>query len=402
MSTLLFVHGTGVRRPACTEMLTLLRATMPGHTRVEECYWGDCFGVPDGVGTAALPGAEPVETYADAQSVPTDDLDDDDRAALTWGLLYENPLTPLRRTEDSAFGGMVADRTGPQVARRLKALAAEPPEALAALLDDARVKEEFAASVTAVLDSTEGQEAVALGLRPGELPSALATAVIAHLLGVAQHRGTPVLWSTGQRDEAVRAITTALGGVPRSALDRAALRASWWTARRFGVLGRVEKNRAELMTGVHPKLGDVLKYLARGHRLRAFIRDRLAELGPADGPVVLLGHSLGGIAAVDLLIEEEAGGVDHLVTVGTQAAHLHEIGALPSLDPGKPLPEHFPAWTNFYDKRDLLGFAAAAVFPRRVDDIEINTNEPFPAAHSAYFAHPGFQRRLAGILRDGA
>lgn len=103
-------------------MLTLLRATMPGHTRVEECYWGDCFGVPDGASTAALPGAEPVETYADAQSMPTDDLDDD-RAALTWGLLYENPLTPLRHTEDSAFGGMVADRTGPQAARRLKALA---------------------------------------------------------------------------------------------------------------------------------------------------------------------------------------------------------------------------------------------------------------------------------------
>ncbi|CCK29528.1 hypothetical protein BN159_5149 [Streptomyces davaonensis JCM 4913] len=400
MSTLLFVHGTGVRRSAYVGMLTLLRDTMAVHApgaRVEECYWGDGFGVPEGVGAGALPGAEPAQ--ADTESVPLKDLPEDDRGALAWGLLYEDPLSALRRPEEGAFRGRVADRTGPQVARRARALAVEPPESLAALLADPRVREEFAASVTAVLDSAEGQEAVTRGLGPGELPAALATAVVAHLLGGAQRRGNPVLWSAEQRDDAVRALTTALGGVPRGAVDRALLRASWWTAQRFGVLGRVQKNRAEIMTGVHPRLGDVLKYLARGHQLRGFIKDRLARV---DGPVVLLGHSLGGIAAVDVLIEGEFSGVDHLVTVGSQAAHLHEIGALPCLDPGKPLPEHFPAWTNFYDRRDLLGFPAAPVFPRRVEDVEINTKEPFPAAHSAYFARPDFQRRLAGILRAGA
>ncbi|WAZ22255.1 hypothetical protein STRCI_003496 [Streptomyces cinnabarinus] len=430
MSTLLFVHGTGVRRFAYTGMLTLLRDTMAVHApraRVEACYWGDDFGVSIGVGARALPGAEPARTEADADadtgtegesgaesgaeapsvtehwlraaSFPTGDLPDDDRDALAWGLLYEDPLSALRRPEEGAFRGRVADRTGPQVARRARALAAEPPEPLAALLAAPRVRREFAVSVVTVLDSPEGQDAVARGLGPGELPAALATAVVAHLLGGAQHRGNPVLWSTDQRDDAVRALTTALGGVPRGAVDRTLLRASWWTVRRFGLLGRVQKSRAEIMTGVHPQVGDVLKYLARGHQLRDFIKNRLAEV---DGPVVLLGHSLGGIAAVDLLAEGKLSGVQHLVTVGTQAAHLYEIDALPGLDQGKPLPEHFPAWTNFYDKRDLLGFAAAPVFPRRVEDCEINTRQPFPAAHSAYFAAPEFQRRLAGILRAGA
>ncbi|MFF4834600.1 hypothetical protein [Streptomyces sp. NPDC001315] len=409
MRALLFVHGTGVRRTACDETMTLLRDTMGGLARevpVHECYWGDAFGVPDGVGTAALPGTAPAEPEPEtgADTVTTSELDPDDNTALQWGLLYEDPLSVLRRRPDpaAAFTGIVADRSGPQVTARARNLATTLPDELDQLLAEPRVRQEFTASLTSVLESTEGHDALTHGLGPGELPGALATAIVAHLLGGTQRRGTPVLWSTAQRDEAVRLLTHALGGTARGKMDRAVLRASLWTARRFGVMRRLDKNRADLMTGAHPKLGDTLKYLARGRQLRTLLKDRITQLNQAHGPVVLLAHSLGGIVAVDLLIEEELPGVHHLVTVGTQAAHLHELGALPSLEPGTPLPEHFPGWTNVYDKRDLLGFTAEPVFPDRVDDVELNSGEPFPVAHNAYFTNPDFQNLLARILLGGA
>ncbi|MYZ11716.1 hypothetical protein GT028_30800 [Streptomyces sp. SID2999] len=397
MSALLFVHGTGVRQPAYGETLELLRtelaALAPG-TQVHDCYWGDTFGVPAGVGAAALPGAPVAEAPAD-EPVPEEELGPEDRQAVVWGALYDDPLAVLRRPESDApaFG----DRSGPDVEHRARALAEDPPGELARLLDLAGVRADFLASLDAVLDSGPGRDALTHGLGPGQLPQAVATAAVAHLLGGALRRGTPVLWTVGQRDEAVRLVTGELGGQPRG-IGLGVLVLHGWAAHRFGVMRAVEKRRAWLMTRIHPQAGDILKYLARGDALRTLIKDRVTAVAHEHGPVTLLAHSLGGIAAVDLLAQEDLPGVRHLVTVGSQAAHLHEIGALPGLAPGKPLPEHFPAWTNVYDARDLLGFPAEAVFPTRVTDLELSSGQPFPAAHSGYFPNPEVHRLLARLL----
>jgi hypothetical protein len=44
---------------------------------------------------------------------------------------------------------------------------------------------------------------------------------------------------------------------------------------------------------------DILLYQARGGRIRDFIQQKIEQVEP---PVVLLAHSLGGIACVDLLV----------------------------------------------------------------------------------------------------
>ncbi|MFF4353201.1 hypothetical protein [Streptomyces sp. NPDC001530] len=407
MSALLFIHGTGVRQPAYGETLTLLRdrlgALVP-EAPVYDCYWGEAFGVPPNVGAAVLPGA-PVPA-PEPEPVVVEELAEDDRDAVTWGVLYEDPLAPLRRQKgddgglDDAGGLMFADRSGQRVENRARALAAEPPASLERLLDIAGAREEFEPALTAVLDSPEGRDALTFGLGPGALPQAVATATVAQLAGGAQRRGAPLLWTTQERDAAVRIITGELGGQVRG-LGLLLVLGHGYAAHKLGVMRAVEKRRAWLMTRSHPTAGDILKYLARGHGLRTLIKDRVTEVARTHGPVVLFAHSLGGVAAVDLLAQEELPGVRHLVTAGSQAAHLHEIGALPGLDPGSPLPEHFPSWTNVYDRRDLLGFTAEPVFPGRVTDVELSSGEPFPAAHSGYFPNPKVHGLLAGILQSG-
>jgi hypothetical protein len=97
---------------------------------------------------------------------------------------------------------------------------------------------------------------------------------------------------------------------------------------------------------------------------------------------------LGGIACVDLLVKECLENVALLVTVGSQAPFLYEINALHSLEFGEPLPEHFPVWLNIYDLRDFLSYVGANVFPNKVQDVLVDSKQPFPRSHSAYWENP--------------
>jgi hypothetical protein len=127
---------------------------------------------------------------------------------------------------------------------------------------------------------------------------------------------------------------------------------------------------------------DILLYQTRGGQIRDFIQQQIEQAEP---PVVLLAHSLGGIACVDLLVEQSLPQVALLITAGSQAPFMYEINALYSLEFGQQLPEHFPQWLNLYDKRDFLSYIGSKIFPRRVEDLEIDSKQPFPRSHSAYW-----------------
>jgi pimeloyl-ACP methyl ester carboxylesterase len=157
----------------------------------------------------------------------------------------------------------------------------------------------------------------------------------------------------------------------------------------------VERRRGAITDATHPMAGDVLLYLSRGEQIREFIRACCRDATP---PVVLLAHSLGGIACLDLLATHDIPGVVQLVTVGSQAPFLYELNALPSLPYGRPLRPDMPAWTNFYDPRDLLAYVGEKVFPGRVTDVPVSSGNPFPFAHSDYFGNPGFYDRLGKLL----
>ncbi|MCC3268887.1 hypothetical protein MUG94_00220 [Arthrobacter gengyunqii] len=143
----------------------------------------------------------------------------------------------------------------------------------------------------------------------------------------------------------------------------------------------------------------IIYYLRHGAEARTAITHAL-RMANQDGPVILFGHSLGGVAALDLVTAPEwiAEGVrvDLLVTAGSQSPWLYLLGGLAHLAPGGqgtlPVP-----WLNFWDERDLLSFCSERVFAGhggRITDEEVTSGEPFPGSHSAYFANPDVYRAI--------
>jgi hypothetical protein len=255
-----------------------------------------------------------------------------------------------------------------------------PEGRLAALVEDAGLGDAFPGAVREVLGAESCHRALSREHELGDvLITALARAFVAQSLHAADSQYQyefPI--DGGSRDEIVAALVSALGGT-----DRGIAAVAFDLVMRAGVSRIVDRRRAAWSEAATPAAGDVLHYLTRGAELRKFVADRVVEV---KGPVVILAHSLGGIAALELLIERSVPNVMQLVTVGSQAPLLYELNALPTLAYGEPLPDRVPDWRNVYDGRDLLAYAGSGVFAGRVHDHAVNNRTPFPRAHSAYFA----------------
>ncbi|MFB7148525.1 MULTISPECIES: hypothetical protein [Streptomyces] len=414
----LFVHGTGVRRERHDRLFALVRERLTARfpeARVDSCYWGDRFGATLGAGGRSVPGLRPA-----AGSAP----DAVDAETAEWTLLLADPLCELRVLAESGWADGGQDPYGPaggdddafampgvqpagvRVLALLAGLPPAPPHPgveLGALLHGTGLAAGFPAALTAAADSTEAARAAhrATGEpQARELATALARAVTAGALAAA---GADADCTGAERDRLVELLTTRLGGDARVPGARAA-----------AVLGRLAMRvttqpllnawRGSLTVGATPALGDILRYQARGHDLREFLHARIAA---APGPTVLIGHSLGGIALVDLLAlaaarGEAVPGTELLVTVGSQAPFLYELGALTALEPGAKLPYGFPRWLNVYDRQDVLSYLAGPVFPGdpRITDHEIGSRQPFPACHSAYWKQDALYERIEQAVAE--
>jgi len=144
----------------------------------------------------------------------------------------------------------------------------------------------------------------------------------------------------------------------------------------------VEPHRAEIMHAHMLMAVDVLFYQRHGDPIRDHVR---AELAALQGPVVALGHSLGGIILVDALFGPGAPPADValLVTFGSQSAFLAAIGALDAVAPDRP-------WLNVWSRTDFVSFLASGMWPGRVTDEELVIDIGFPESHGAYATTPGF------------
>ncbi|MEU0005617.1 hypothetical protein ABZ079_15350 [Streptomyces sp. NPDC006314] len=388
---LVFVHGTGVREKRFTRLSGLvsdkLRSRLPS-AEVHAVCWGEAHGASLSAGGASIPrGGRVVRGPADGTPL--------DEEAAGWGLLLADPLCELRvlaecAPADDGVGTPGVRAAGRQVADALEEL----PAALAADRDltgpvravggmpNLLTSAETVASASEFADACD---AAAYAPAVRELGYATARAVIACALAVA---GDEALCTGDERDSLVDLLCVRLGGAGRFPGGRVGA-VLGTLALRLTTQPLLDRWRTSLTTGAVPALGDILRYQARGRPLRDHLEKVIVS---HDGPTVVIGHSLGGVALVDmcaLAAIRQTGPPQPLllVTVGSQAPFLHELGALTGLPPSAGLPPGFPRWLNVYDRTDLLAYRAQPVFPGdpRVTDQEVSSRQPFPLSHSAYW-----------------
>ncbi|TMU94769.1 hypothetical protein [Streptomyces sp. DASNCL29] len=413
MTSVVFVHGTGVRAKSYEKSFARVMSGLGrvrADVRVARCFWGEEHGASLGLGGASLP----VRTKN--RGLGGDGALDEDDPLAVWALLEVDPLAELREFAEAAKArrgggsraGFAPGRQDPWqvVADTARGLSLE------GVADGGGSLDELVSDIAPHLGAAGGRVAQEISRALGGTPPADGIEPIAaravYALAVQRAEGPrgdgePLAVDGADRDTVVGVLTDRLGGAGRGgfvagAAKGVAVRALNSYLSPLSSLAHTF--RGGITKGAVPASGDILRYQVRGAGVRAAIRTAVREATESGaGPVVLLAHSLGGIACVDLLAEPEPpAGVELLVTVGSQAPFLYELDALTALRRDDPLPAAFPRWLNVYDEQDLLGFVGEKVFPDRVTDLRVNTRQPFPRAHTSYFAHQRLYDLLAPEL----
>jgi hypothetical protein len=390
--SLIFVHGITVRRDRFERMVQDVRdgfRDAGSKQVVSGCYWGD-LGRSASYSGASIPG------FAGGTRAIGGDVSSQGDAALLM-LLLEDPLTELRGLRDSQEFGMEAVGFLPvpaEVVQRNEALrAAEKPVVtqLTAAAGELTGPDNplVPAQIDTVVDSVLAEAAQAdRTLDAARLCGPISRAITAGLYRTAVSEDDlagEFRWN--QTANLVQAALNAQLGGQRGLFSDLASDA-FTMALRNGLRNRI-------MPGLSRFLGDVLAWFAHRQAILARVDQAVQEAETGD-PLVLVGHSLGGVIAFEYCLQANRD-VELLATVGSQVGFFGELGVLPVVMPaaGKlPAPARVRSWRNLYDPDDALSFLAAPVFTR-VRDIELDTGAPFPAAHSEYWNLPSTYGLLA-------
>lgn len=413
---IIFVHGTGVRQPAFAATFKTVQMNVAQFlptASVVPCYWGD-LGSNIGKGLS-------VPLYDQSKSIGQDEKEFD--APERWAFLYEDPLIELRllATQDISEDSL-GEASAPTIRGALTVLRKEidagvwpgvelsssSSAVLAIEAIEAFDELDAAIDAGACLESSGAQ-----GLDPVRL--LVARAVTAGWIVEEMKADVPSIPAT-VRDKVLGQAFELLGGnseqakgligdfiavltKPLQALLQTIVIDPLWQGAAAG--GRAYRHT--IAQGATPGVGDILLYQARGERIRAFIAEAIdAASINGEEPVILLAHSLGGIACIDLLIATHQPSVKGVITVGSQAPFLYEIGALTQLEAPEELPSHMAPWLNIYDQDDMLSFKALPIMKggNGISDSEIRSYQPFPAAHSAYWSNPPVWEQIKAFVES--
>ncbi len=379
MTTVIFVHGTGIREREYNQTFEIIEQKIHAQrpdVKVAPCLWGEL-------------GAK---FNAHGESIPLQDATlalfqkEEDADIILWRQLYSDPLYELRllSLKPIESGNPFGEEPGDILQSRVATFT--PVSQLQAKLQEAGITEVFEQAREIVIRS-EPYERALLTVCESDLSEyygAIARAIVAQAMFLSEQQQTfsPILTDAQLRDKVVELLTLALTEAELG-LGRWLLKPLVELALPMGT-NYIKGNRFELTDKISPMPGDILLYQARGEKIRAFIQQQIEQAEP---PVVLIAHSLGGIACVDLLVQQQLSQVELLVTVGSQAPFLYEINALYSLKYGQLLPQYFPQWLNIYDLRDFLSYVGKKIFPDRVQDVVVDSRQPFPRSHGAYWTN---------------
>ncbi len=344
-------------------------------------------------------GGASIPLYDSTRAVE-EGLSEEDYEVALWEQLYRDPLYELRilANRSAAEGDFIPGQTtaGEELDERVRNLVVTDlmlqeklqEAAIADIFDDAqRTVTSSQTYATAINTLSDEANTPAYSL-------AIARAIVATAI-MEREEGTLLAMDAPLRDEVIGLLNKELGG------DRLAPALVDWVSKQISGLAlaivtrQVRRKRGALSDFASPGAGDILLYQGHGGKIRDFIREVVRQ---SEEPVILLAHSLGGIACVDLLALEELPQVKLLITVGSQAPFFYEIDALFSLRYGEPLPAHFPPWLNIYDLRDFLSYIGTGVFKENVQDILVDSKEPFPRSHGAYWSNAATWKAVKGRI----
>lgn len=375
MTHLVFVHGTGVRQDAFKILFQTVETALPAW-KVSPCFWGGPHGVKLNHKGASIPGYE-----ADPRS-------EENKIESQWELLYQDPLCELRQLAaqpgaQREFSFNQQEQSFPGEELKIQVESYHPSELLQPLLQTAQLHEIWPVAFALVIGSPEFAAAALRYTPEDESPIGLiARALVATAIVTGLERGLP-LPDADARDALVKQLAYDLGQRQyRNFLEKALfsfyLRPLTWYA---------ERQRTVISDGAFPATGDILLYQRRGQDIRDFIETEIRRAAKECGDkVVVMAHSLGGIACFDLLAKKPDLPVKALITAGSQAPLLYEMDCLWGLRCGDSLPDGFPRWLNVFDRQDLLSYIAVNLFGKeKVEDFEVKSGQPFPISHSAYW-----------------
>jgi hypothetical protein len=382
MPEILFVHGTGVRLGSYDQSLSLVRRQVErflDNTKVHQCLWGNPIGAKLLAGGASIP------TYGDMPGQKPTESETELLEQATWRMLGEDALFEIRLLENLpppksklAPNAKPAGEVSLDLLRTL-----QPPVEFIEIVNEKGLKEFWDSSYKSLLKQPELARILRSANRePMEISRALARSLVASMLAAASVKEYPQI-SAATRTQLINLLIPELGGQPKAVFDW--VKKSLIEVAKSYATNKARRERHALSDAAYPAAGDVVLYQARGQAIRDFIHKRILEI---DNELIVIAHSLGGIATVDLLIERDISDlVKGLVTVGSQAPFLYEINALTSLPYGNSLPSHFPKkWLNIWDPNDFLSYVGAGVFgDSAVKDFMVKSDLSFPDSHSAYW-----------------
>ena len=384
MTTVIFVHGTGGRRKDYAVTFQQIEKALLKRrpdVRLIPCLWGDVLGAKLSADGASIP------TYNESEGGKK--LTPEEENIRLWEALYKDPFYEIRLLglRSLQAQNVIPGKLTPSQKLKNRVADVSKDFELHTKLEALIIGKYFLPACEAIAGTKSEVFGRLLTTAPANLDgdyAAIARAIVAMsgLMYEEQEWSLNPLIDEELRVKAVDAIFQVLSKLETSR----GVVTDWVTGQLFSLgTNAIKRKRGAISDGAYPFAGDIMVYQAKGKKIRDYIRSQIELVEP---PVVLLAHSLGGIACVDLLIEEDLRDrVKLLITAGSQAPFLYEIDALQTLNFGESLPKHFPQWLNIYDLRDFLSYVGEGVFPERVMDVEVDNRQPFPEAHGAYWAN---------------
>jgi len=267
MTTVIFVHGTGIREREYNETFKIVEQKIHAQRpeiKVVPCLWG-ALGAKFSENRASVPLEDATLALSQGEA---------DAEIVLWGQLYRDPLYELRLLSlksiesENAFGEEPGDVLESRVASLI------PTSQLEAKLQEAGIAEIFEQAREAVIHSEPYHQAL-LTVSESDLseyyaPIARAIAAQAMFISEQQEKFPPILTDAQLRDNVVELLTLALG--------EAELGLGSWLLKPLVELALpigtnyIRENRFELTDKISPMPGDILLYQTRGEKIRQFIQ----------------------------------------------------------------------------------------------------------------------------------